>query len=175
VLLRARIDMADPALAGSKQPYHAVEEMPLGEAARGLKRYEETAREMASAAIRSIVDQLWERGHAAKVAGILASSGRKGGSLESILASHALIHTADGDHFREALAQACSGCKIPVTRLPARELPGEAARALGKRAEQLQALVTAMGRSLGPPWDADCKSATLLAWLRLADRIREPR
>ena len=117
----------------------------------------------------AILNVLWERGHAAKVAGILASSGRKGGSLESILASHALIHTADGDHFREALAQACARCKIPVTRVPARELPGQAARSLGKRLEQLQASVKTLGQSLGPPWDADCKSATLLAWHLLAE------
>lgn len=37
VLLRERIEMADPRLVGSKQPYHEIEGMPLREAERRLE------------------------------------------------------------------------------------------------------------------------------------------
>src|SRR5262245_61203360 len=106
VLERRRIEMADPKLEGSRQPYHQAEGLELAEARRLLKRHSERAESLALAALRGVVGDLKRRGHVAKEAVILQSSGRPGLPLESILASHALIHTGDGDHFRSALAAA---------------------------------------------------------------------
>jgi hypothetical protein len=170
VLVRARVEMADPGLRGSRQPYHALEGLPLSEAKRRLRRYESTARAMARVGLGSVLSGLQRRGFSVAVAGILDSSGRKEQSLEAILASHALIHAADGDHFREALAEAGAGCGLAVHRVPARDLPKSAAAALRRPPEDLQARVRELGRPLGPPWTVDQKSATLLAWLLLASR-----
>lgn len=172
VLLRARVEMADPALRGSKQPYHAVGRLPLEEAARRLKRFEESAQAMAYETLCSVTTKLRGSGYMPTVAGILESSGRKGDPLESILASHALIHTADGNHFREALAHACTRSEIAVHRVRSRELLDLATVALGMRGERIQASVQALGRSLGPPWDSDHKSAALVAWMLLADKTK---
>jgi hypothetical protein len=104
VLERSRIDLIDGHFPESKQPYHAVEELAVEEAAQHLDRYRIQAEGMAGSAIRRVGEHLAGQGYELKSVGILESSGRKGGSLHSILASHALIHTADGDHFRNALA-----------------------------------------------------------------------
>jgi hypothetical protein len=40
VAARFRIEIADPSIDGSKQPYHAAEPMPLAQAARYLARCE---------------------------------------------------------------------------------------------------------------------------------------
>jgi hypothetical protein len=168
VLARTRIEMADPRLGGSKQPFHALEGVPLAEAERRLVRYAGTAREMAYTAIRSAVDDLRARGYATRLAGIAESSGLKGAALASILASHALIHTADGDHFRDALAEASARCGLAVSRVRGRDLEGRAAEALGRPASELQASVRGLGRGWGPPWGADQKAAALLAWLLLS-------
>jgi hypothetical protein len=170
VLVRARIEMADASLEGSRQPYHALEGLPLVEAARCLRRFERTAHSMAHAGVQSILDDLRGRGHEVVVAGILDASGRKAGSLGAILASHALIHMADGDHFREALAEASGRCGLAVTRIRGRDLLGRAATALRRPDRELLARAKELGRPLGPPWTADHKSAALLAWLLLASR-----
>ena len=170
VLVRARIEMADPSLPGSRQPYHALEDLPLAEAERCLRRYESTAMSMARAGLVSIVDDLRSRGHAVAAVGILESSGRKGRSLEAILASHALIHTADGDHFREALAQAGAHCGVSVHRVNARDLVEKATAALRLSERDIQTRVRELGRPLGPPWTADQKSAAMLAWSLLISR-----
>ena len=102
-------------------------------------------------------------------AGILDSSGRSGATLAAILASHALIHTADGNHFRAALAQACQALGLRVARIPQRELPARATAALRESPQQLAATLKALGRGMGSPWGADQKDATLLAWLLLAE------
>jgi hypothetical protein len=160
--------MADPSLEGSKQPYHAVEGLAVAEAARRLARLRDSAGRLAHEAIQALLEEVRGTGLAPGVAGILDSSGRKGGDLAAILASHALIHTADGDHFRDALSEACGRCGLEVVRVPQRVLAGRAAAALGRPAARLADAVQALGRPLGPPWGADQKNAALLGWLLLA-------
>ena|SRR5437762_4577467 len=167
VLLRERIEMADPADAEAKQPYHAIEDLPLDEAAKRLAAYAATAESMAWAALRGIGDQLAQDGHRVTGLGILDSAGRKGGSLSAILASHALIHTADGDHFRDAITSAAARCRWAVSRVRAGELDGEASGSLGTPIARLQEVVKGLGREVGPPWGADQKAAALVAWLVL--------
>ena len=168
VLLRTRVEMADAKLAGSKQPYHYVEDLPVAEAARRLARLSASAAALAADGLRDAVEELREGGASPSAVGILDSAGRKGGSLEAILASHALIHTADGDHFRQALSAASDECGLSWVRIRGRDLPEMAASVLRRPAAQLQDAVHAMGKALGPPWTADQKQATLLAWLLLA-------
>ena len=143
-------------------------ELSLEEAERRLARLRASAGTMASDAIRALIDDLGKRSSRPRAAGILDSSGRKGDSLAAVLASHALIHTADGNHFREALAEGCRRCNLAVVRIRQRDLSDRAASKLRKTPAQLAAAVRALGQPLGAPWGADQKSAALLAWLLLA-------
>jgi hypothetical protein len=45
---------------------------------------------------------------------LLLTSGRALPELKKILASHALIHSADGELFRDSLRAACGVCDVPV-------------------------------------------------------------
>jgi hypothetical protein len=168
VLARDRLELADASLAGAKQPYHAIEGLPLAQAAARLAAFRAAAALRAVSGVRTLMKIARAAGVEPIAAGILDSSGRAGGSLEAILASHALIHTADGNHFREALAAACSAEQLPCTRIRQRDLPGEAARALKRTPEVLTAAVARLARHVGSPWGADQKGAALIAWLLLA-------
>jgi hypothetical protein len=168
VLLRSRIEMVEPDVPDSKQPYHTVEHLDLEQAAQCLRRYEAGAANMAHAAIRGMAAQLASRGVTMTTVGVLDSAGRKGGSLASILASHALIHSADGEHFRQALAAGAERSGLAVRRVRARDLPAQAEEGLRRPSAVLQDLVSAFSRQVGPPWGADQKLAALLAWLLLA-------
>src|SRR5271169_6179563 len=130
VALRDRILLADETLPGSKQPYHYVEDWSLPEAKRHLDKLSKSAQTMAGAALGLVLKRLDDQGLRPKKAGILESSGRKGVPLERILASHALIHTADGEHFREALELACASCGLTVERVPQKVLLGRASDTL---------------------------------------------
>jgi hypothetical protein len=168
VLARERIEMAEPRLAGSRQPYHQLEGLPLAEARRRLPRYEASAEALAREGLDALAARARAAGADARAAGILEASGRAGATLEVILASHALIHAADGNHFRAALTRGCQALGLPVTRVPQRELTGRAAAALGKTPDEMGTAVSGLGRGLGAPWGADQKGAALLAWLLLA-------
>jgi hypothetical protein len=167
VLANTRIEMWDPADPGSKQPYHAVEGRPVADATRDLARYAASAQAAARSGLDALLESLRARGYPGPVVGILESSGRKGASVAAIIASHALIHTADGDHFRDALAQAAAGRGLAVRRVPTRGLEAYAAARLGRPAPRLQDAVKELGRQAGRPWTADQKAAALLAWTLL--------
>ena len=165
VLDRRRIEMADDPEA--KQPYHAAEELPLAKARALLDRFARVARERAAAGLGAALADLRAGGYDVVGAIVLTASGKALPGLESILASHALIHTADGEHFRDALAFAGKQHRVPVVRIREKDLVAQAAKALGQSAPALQATVTAWGKPLGPPWTQDQKLSALGAWLGL--------
>jgi hypothetical protein len=168
VLARERLELADPQLLGSKQPYHAIEPLPLAAAQAQLAIFRTSAARLAAAAIRALAQVARAAGVEARTAGIIDSAGRSGATLAAILASHALIHTADGNHFREALAAGCAAQGLPVIRIRQRDLAAAAAAELGRSPEELRTRVAQLGRDVGSPWGADQKGAALIAWLLLA-------
>jgi len=168
VLARERLELADEKLPGARQPYHAIEPLPLAAASARLATFRESAAALAASSVGTLVETARAAGIEPVAAGILDSSGRAPGALEAILASHALIHTADGNHFREALANACAALNLPFARIRQRDLAAEAARALKRTPKELTATVARLGREAGSPWGADQKSAALLAWLLFA-------
>jgi len=167
VVLRDRVEMTDPRAPESKQPYHAVEALPVSVAGARLAAWAQTAEKRATDALNEMLSRLQRAGHRLVGAGLLDAAGRKGSSLEAILASHALIHTADGEHFRTAIAGAAARLGLPVLRVAGRALPAQAAAATGESKDALVGRVKVAGRALGPPWTADQKSAAMLAWLVL--------
>ena len=167
VLLRERVELADASLPGSKQPYHDIEGMALPEARARLALFVESANRLALGALRTVTHTVRGIGAEPRAAGILASSGRVGATLEATLSSHALIHTADGNHFRDALGHGCAALELAVTRVTLKALPAQAAVTLRKSPDALAATLGGLGRGLGAPWGADQKSAALLAWLLL--------
>ncbi|HEY3118989.1 MAG TPA: hypothetical protein VGL15_00070 [Vicinamibacteria bacterium] len=169
VVDRRRIPLADDEkLSGSVQPYHAAEGKKLREAAALIGRFEASARRLAVQGQKAVADDIAKKGYAPVRAAILLASGRPLPELESILASHALIHTADGEHFRSALGHACEEGGIPVTRIRERELAQRAEEELKRPSAELIATVAALGRSVGPPWTQDQKLAALAGWVALA-------
>jgi len=164
---RRRIEIADPEIPGSRQPYHEAEGMPVAEAARYLDRCERASERLARKAFGEAFDELSKKGLEPRACGMLLASGRPLPALEAILASHALIHTADGEHFREALALASGHFHLPVVRVREKEVLERTSGILGMEAARLQRRVQEMGRAIGPPWTQDQKLAALAAWIAL--------
>jgi len=167
VLDRRRIEMADDPEA--KQPYHAAEELSLPKATGLLERFAREAGRRAVKDLGAALDELRADGYDVMGAIVLTAAGRPLPALEQVLASHALIHTADGEHFRDALAAASAGHRLRVTRIREKELLARAEAALRRPARELQSSVTAWGKALGPPWTQDQKLSALGAWTVLAD------
>lgn len=151
-----------------RQPYHTAEKMELREAGEFVRGVEKESRELALAGIRSVQKELEKLDYKLCGCSLLLASGRELPEFERILASHALIHTADGELFRESIRHSCARAKLPLMAIKERDLLAAASKRLNKRPEFLNRQVAALGKSLGPPWTQDEKLATLAAWLVLA-------
>ena len=128
------------------------------------------ARSLAYRAIRKVQESLQAQGYRLARCGLVLASGRPLPSLPDILASHALIHTADGELFREALLDASARCGLLSKTAKERELLNEASRVLRLTPSILTRRIADLGRPLGAPWSQDEKLASLIAWLALASK-----
>jgi hypothetical protein len=151
-----------------RQPYHTAANMPQGDAAEFVRNVEKESLGLALAGIRSLQKELGELDYKICGCGLLLASGRELPEFEKILASHALIHTADGELFRESIRHSCGRAKVKLTAIKERDLLAAASKHLKKRPEFLNRQVAELGKSLGPPWTQDEKLATLAAMLTLA-------
>jgi hypothetical protein len=167
VLRRGRVELVEGFRREFKQPYHSAEKMPFEEGRELISRVKEEAERLACRALREAQAELEKEGRRLVGCGLLLASGRPLPDLQSILASHALIHTAEGELFREALAAACARCELRVFRVREKQVVGEAARMLRSTDAAVLKRITALGRPLGSPWSQDEKFAALAAWLAL--------
>ena len=169
VLDRRRIETSDAAIHGSRQPFHAAEPLSFEKAEALIRQCRESSTLLATRAVTAMVAQLTQNGHAVVGAGILFASGRPLPDLAAILRSHALIHTAEGEFFREVLVHASEHCSLPVTKIKEREIWERGTMVLRRPSADLQQLIDGLGKSLGPPWRQDEKLASMAAWIALAE------
>ena len=175
VLHRRRVHLVETFNYTFRQPYHTGEKMELAEAQKFISQVRVKARDLAYSAIHGLQEELEKLGYLLSRGALLLASGRPLPELEKILASHALIHTADGELFREALLHASERCGLTVIRIKERELLEESSEALCMAKPKLLRKATELGRPFGTPWSQDEKFAALAAWLTLIGRKNSDR
>src|SRR5437762_12413779 len=114
VVGRRRIGLADPKIPRPVQPYHAAQEMELKDAEAYIGKFTVEARNFATQAIHAAIRELRSEGFQAIGCGIVSGSGRPAPTVEAALASHPLLHTAEGELFRNAIIHAAERCRLPV-------------------------------------------------------------
>lgn len=172
VVDRRHIVVAEASVPGSKQPYHYAENLESKQAEEHIARCADASVQLASSAIGEILRQLQKLEYTVGGSALLVGAGRPLPSLEKILASHALIHTAEGEFFRMVVRTACEDAGITVTPLRERELEERAKKTFGKKATLVKDRISALGKRLGPPWTQDEKLAALAAVLILTTQER---
>jgi hypothetical protein len=163
IIDRRRIVIAPSGTSGGNQPYHFARGLELPEAEKFLEDRFVASKLLASTAIRELADHLRERQYHVAGAAVLLASGRPLPSLDKILTSHPLVHTAEGVFYREVFSKACEGLDIAVTGFRERTLDEDVRAAFGKAATRVQRQISTLGRRLGPPWTSDQKLAALAA------------
>ena len=138
---RRRVELLDGSLP--RQPYHGVAE--AGMPRDVIARVEEMAAAHAAGLTQSIADEF-----AVAAVGIVGGGRTIPSELDRILASHALLHAAEGDLFEQALAEGAARAGLPVHFSPPKTI------------DISDAIETARN-TLGPPWQKDHKLATAAA------------
>lgn len=170
VLSRERVHLVETFIYKFRQPYHTAGRMPLEKARAFVDASLAEAKRLAGSAVRSTQKELGSKGYELALGALLLASGKALPELEGILRSHALIHTADGEHFREALRHSCADCDIEIVGMKERELLERGVKTLRTRRDRLLRRLTEIGSGFGSPWTQDEKYAALAAWLVLAEK-----
>ena len=163
IVARHRVELL---VAGGPIPrfvFHAASEGKPAKAREAVRLAREMARERATEALGRIVAEMDSNGCRVVACGVPMGATKIPASLDGILASHALIHAAEGDLFRRALMDAAEDCGLAVTKVLERDAWQAAATELGATAEDVRMTIDALGKTLGPPWGEDQKVAAAAA------------
>jgi hypothetical protein len=146
--------------------YHQAAEISAREAEALIERVRAAVVSNAKAGIAALLALLGRDGIVPRVA-VAPTGGRKLPPLTEIVRVHTLQHAAEGEFYRDAVAEACKALGLEVRRPVERELPTLVADKLGVSRDRLDATLKDMGAKLGAPWSEDQRLATLAAWLAL--------
>ncbi len=159
-----RIELSDPALPETRQPYHA----DFGTHEEDSAKIERRTRAIQSAAARSVAQLLRscaDRGCSIAAAGLVVGSQVDPASIAN---PHIRAHASEGRLFRTVLADALRSRGVAGFVIVERRAYENAARVLKRDEAELKQVLSSLGRRLGIPWRADEKLAALAAWLALA-------
>lgn len=167
VVHRERVTLVED--TSLQEPYHAAaarvrgrfdDEALLGEARALIATVEETAAVSAETAIHGLVSSLGP-----VVATGVVGGNRRLSTLPHTLAGHARLHEAERDLFEQAIIQGATRVGLPVTTIPATgALFGHASELLGV---DVEGVLAALGKSIGPPWQKNYREATAAALVAL--------
>jgi hypothetical protein len=165
VLSRQSLQLWDPAIPESHQPWHAELELPPDERARIVPIALEAVERVALSSLRVLVDEIQPA--LGSILGIALVAG-SATDPESIRNPHMRAHAREGQLFPQALAAAAKTMRIPAVTIPESEVFTTAAAKLGKSPDAIKLAVTDLGRAVGKPWSAEEKAAAAAAWITLA-------
>ena len=165
VLSRKSLQLWDPAIPESHQPWHADFELPPDESARIVPIALKAVERVALSALRNLVDEV--RSAHGSIVGIALVAGSST-DPESIHNPHMRAHAREGQLFPQSLAAAAKTLRIPAVTLVESQVFTTAAAKLAKSPVAIKLAVTEMGRDVGKPWSAEEKAAAAAAWITLA-------
>lgn len=164
VLDRRRIELSDPTVPESRQPYHAgfgTEQTDAAAVARLVRLVTRCARRSVAALVR----RYHAAGHRPRSMGVVVGSVVDPASITN---PHIRAHASEGRLFHTVLKEAARKSGVRPTVVLEREVYAAAARALRRPPHQIRRVVTELGRAVGGPWRAEEKTAAVAAWLVLA-------
>jgi hypothetical protein len=145
LLHRERVDLNLGAV--DHGPYHVAQEAGDG-AATVIDKVVSTAHGAARSAIAAAIETATAAGHTVVAAGV-AGKIQNLPSLAKIISNHTMMHTAEGELYREVLATEAEAAGLH----PHRAVPGD---------DHVK-VIAAIGKSAGRPWQKDHKEATAIA------------
>jgi hypothetical protein len=157
------LDLSDPRLAETRQPYHAA----MGKVetdTRTVNRRVRVVRSIAQQSISTLFAGYRQKGYRIRRATLVVGSQVYPASIAN---PHIRAHASEGQLFRSALEEALEGYRIRTAVLIERDIYAKAAVQLKKSSDQLRHLIQTFGRFTKGPWRAEQKLAALAAWLAL--------
>ena len=161
MVFRDRVELSDPEGRVRKNAYQAARGLDPVAAAELVDAAKGIAVEKATAGLKRTLRP------GIRSCAVVVGASREA-PLESILASHALAHAAEGRLYQRALLQAAESLGLGAVAVPKQAIWEQGEAALGVDRDELRQRIDDLRRDVGPPWAEDQKLAALAAWIALA-------
>lgn len=162
------IDLSDPRVSETRQPYHAT----FGQLETDAKKAARRTGIVHRITAQSITDLLSD--YRGKGYSITGASLVIGSQLDpaSIANPHIRAHALEGQLFRSAVEEALNAHGIRTLILLERDAYARATAQLKKSSDDMRQTIQDLGRSTEGSWRAEQKVAALGAWLALCHKPR---
>ena len=171
LLHHSRIELCDPKVPQSRQPYHKGFGS-LQKSAAVLRRLTGVVDRATERSMAALVQELRTHRCAARAVVLVVGSTIE---PESIGNEHIRAHAYEGRLFRTTLERAARRRRLPCRVVRERGLATAVAGELGVTAPDVRRAVGAIGAEAGRPWRAEEKAAAVAAWMVLGSSARTGR
>jgi hypothetical protein len=158
-----RIDLSDPLLPETRQPYHAAMGR-LETDTRKINRRVDVVRRIAEKSIAKLLAGYRQQNFTIKRAALVVGSRI---DPHSVTNPHIRAHALEGQLFRSVLQESLHAHRILSDVLIERDAYARAAVQLKQSNENVRRVIQKFGRDTKAPWRAEQKLAAVAAWVAL--------
>ena len=162
------IDLSDPRVPETRQPYHATFGQ-LETDAKKINRRTEIVHRITKQSITELLSDYRRKGHSITIASLVVGSRIDPASIANL---HIRAHALEGQLFRSTLEQALNARKIRTAILLERDVYDTASTQLRKSSVDVRRTIQNIGRFTDGQWRAEQKLAALAAWFALDHKIQ---
>jgi hypothetical protein len=164
ILARRIIELSDPAVPETRQPYHDGFYKQQNDP-RELARRTAIVTRCAKRAVAALLKDECFGGLPCAAAGLVVGSVIDPAKVGNL---HIRAHASEGQLFRTVLAAALKRHGIACDVTVEKTLAEKTAERLTRSNAEIARVITALGKALGGTWRADEKAACAAAWMALA-------
>jgi hypothetical protein len=161
-----RIELSDPDVPESRQPYHEAFGTARAEGVE-LRQLLAAVKRFGAKSVSDLLRDYQTAGHEVHAIGIIA------GSLidpERLGNAHIRIHALEGQLFRRIIEDTVAKSAIRCDIWQARDVYATATTILNQPEETIRERVTSLGTLVEGPWRTEQKLAALAAWCAITNR-----
>jgi len=158
-----RIDLSDPRLPETRQPYHAAMGR-LETDTKKISRRVDVVRRIAEKSITKLLAGYRQNGYSIRRAALVVGSRIDPASIAN---PHIRAHALEGQLFRSVLQESLHAHRILSDVLIERDAYARAAVQLKQSNENVRRVIQKFGRDTEAPWRAEQKLAAVAAWVAL--------
>jgi len=165
VIDRRRVELSDPAVPDSVQPFHAGLDLPRAAAAKAVARLVKCVERSSKLTLAKLIEHYRAKGLRIVGAGIVVGSTV---DPQTIGNDHIRAHAEEGRLFRVVIEHALELSRLKSSVIREKDLIDEGIKLLGISGPRLRTELAKMGKAVAGSWRAEEKAASLAALMALA-------
>ncbi len=158
------VELSDPEIPDTKQPYHVLEDRPSPTAEKEVQQLVKRVFQIGKTSLNKLIRDYQEAGQKIDKACLVVGSVI---DPDKIGNSHIRAHALEGKLFRNALEEALKSNGISTSTVVEKNCYADAARILKRPESELKQIITELKTSNTPQWRSNEKAACLAAWLAI--------